>query len=48
LPILPLMFRTVRIWHPTNLRGIAFDTSSRPCYADLFLFGAPTPNRGKP
>ena len=48
LPILPLMFRTVRIWHPTNLRGIAFDASGRPCYADLFLFGAPTPNRGKP
>jgi hypothetical protein len=42
------MFRTVRIWHPTNLRGIAFDASGRPCYENLFLFGAPTPNRGKP
>jgi peptide/nickel transport system substrate-binding protein len=48
LPIVPLMFRTVRMWHPTNLRGITFDASARPCYADIFLYGAPTPNRGKP
>jgi ABC-type transport system substrate-binding protein len=48
LPIVPLMFRSVRIWHPTNLRGIAFDPIGRPCYADLFVFGAPTPNKGKP
>jgi peptide/nickel transport system substrate-binding protein len=46
LPIVPLMFRSVRMWHPTNLRGIAFDSMGRPCYADLFLYGAPT--KGKP
>jgi ABC-type transport system substrate-binding protein len=48
LPIVPLMFRSVRMWHPTNLRGIAFDPMGRPCYADVFLFGAPTRNRGRP
>lgn len=46
LPVLPLMFRSVRMWHPTNLRGIAFDAEGRPAYSDLFLFGAPTRNRG--
>lgn len=48
LPIVPLMFRTVRIWHPTNLRGLAFDAAGRPSYDNLFLFGAPRPNRGRP
>jgi ABC-type transport system substrate-binding protein len=48
LPIVPLMFRSVRMWHPTNLRGIAFDVSGRPCYENLFLFGSPLPNKGKP
>ena len=47
-PIVPLMFRSVRMWHPTNLRGIAFDAVGRPSYENLFLFGAPTPNRGRP
>jgi ABC-type transport system substrate-binding protein len=48
LPIVPLMFRSVRMWRPTNLRGLAFDASGRPGYADLFLFGTATPNKGKP
>jgi peptide/nickel transport system substrate-binding protein len=48
LPIVPLMFRSVRMWHPTNLRGLAFDGTGRPCYADLFLYGAPTPSKGRP
>jgi peptide/nickel transport system substrate-binding protein len=48
VPIVPLMFRSVRLWHPTNLRGVAFDASGRPSYADIFLYGAPTPNRGRP
>ena len=47
LPILPLMFRSVRMWHLTNLRGVAFDALGRPCYADLSLFGGPTSNKGK-
>lgn len=46
LPIVPLMFRAVRLWHPTNLRGIAFDELGRPRYEELFLFGAPVPKRG--
>jgi hypothetical protein len=41
LPVVPLMFRSVRIWHPTNLRGLAFDILGRPSYQDVSLFGAP-------
>ncbi|HSD89367.1 MAG TPA: ABC transporter substrate-binding protein [Kofleriaceae bacterium] len=48
LPIVPLMFRSVRMWHPTNVRGIAFDAEGRPCYADVFVFGPPTPAKGRP
>jgi hypothetical protein len=48
MPIVPLMFRAVRLWHRTDLRGVAFDATGRPGYADLFLFGAPIPNKGKP
>ncbi|MGE5185506.1 MAG: ABC transporter substrate-binding protein, partial [Acidobacteriota bacterium] len=40
-PIVPLMFRAVRLWHRTDVRGVAFDASGRPGYADMFLFGAP-------
>ena len=47
-PIVPLMFRSVRIWHRTDLHGVAFDATGRPCLADVFLFGAPTPTRGRP
>jgi MarR-like DNA-binding transcriptional regulator SgrR of sgrS sRNA len=39
LPIVPLMFRSVRMWHPTNLHGLGFDTSGRPSYADIHVFG---------
>jgi ABC-type transport system substrate-binding protein len=48
LPILPLMFRSIRLWHRTDVRGVSFDATGRPCFADLFLFGAPVPTRGKP
>ncbi len=48
LPILPLAFRAVRIWHRTDVRGLGFDASGRPSYADLFLFGDPSRNKGKP
>jgi ABC-type transport system substrate-binding protein len=47
LPIVPLMFRSVRMWHPTNLHGVSFDAIGRPSYADLYLFGSPTPARGR-
>ena len=48
LPIVPLMFRSIRLWHRTDVRGVSFDASGRPCFADIFLFGAPVPNRGRP
>lgn len=41
LPILPLMFRAVRIWHRTDVRGLGFDAIGRPDLASLFLHGAP-------
>jgi ABC-type transport system substrate-binding protein len=40
MPIVPLMFRAVRLWHRTDVRGLSFDASGRPCYADLFFFGS--------
>jgi ABC-type transport system substrate-binding protein len=46
VPILPLMFRAVRVWHRTDVHGVSFDAAGRPCYADLFFFGAP--QRAKP
>ncbi|MDB4963111.1 MAG: extracellular solute-binding protein family 5 [Myxococcales bacterium] len=48
LPIVPLVFRAVRIWHRSDVRGLGFDASGRPSYADLFLFGDPTRSKGKP
>lgn len=47
MPIVPLMFRSLRLWHPTNLRGLVLDPFGRPSYADIFLYGAPLPNRGR-
>lgn len=41
VPIVPLMFRAIRLWHRTDVRGLSFDASGRPCYADLFFFGQP-------
>ena len=51
LPIVPLMFRAVRLWHRTDVRGLGFDASGRPDLADVFLFGEPVrsvPSKGKP
>lgn len=48
LPIVPLMFRAVRIWHRTDVRGLVFDASGRPCFAEVHLFGEPQKSRGKP
>ncbi|HEY4058267.1 MAG TPA: ABC transporter substrate-binding protein [Kofleriaceae bacterium] len=39
LPIVPLAFRTVRMWHRTDVRGLNFDASGRPDLANLFYFG---------
>ncbi|HLL25621.1 MAG TPA: ABC transporter substrate-binding protein [Kofleriaceae bacterium] len=48
LPILPLMFRAVKLWHRSDVRGLAFDASGRPCFADIHLFGEPTKSRSRP
>jgi hypothetical protein len=45
-PIVPLLFRSVRLWHRTDLKGLELDALGRPCFADAFLFGSPV--RGKP
>jgi ABC-type transport system substrate-binding protein len=47
-PIVPLMFRALRLWHRSDVRGLAFDATGRPCFADLFLFGSPTPTKVRP
>ena len=41
LPIVPLLFRAVRIWHRTDVHGLGFDATGRPGYADMFLYGDP-------
>ncbi|MGE0548969.1 MAG: ABC transporter substrate-binding protein [Kofleriaceae bacterium] len=46
LPIVPLMFRSVRIWYRSDVRGLDFDASGRPGYADMFLFGDPVRSKG--
>lgn len=48
LPIVPLMFRAVKLWHRTDVRGLVFDASGRPCFADAHLFGEPQKSRGRP
>ena len=48
LPIVPLMFRAVKLWHRSDVRGLVFDASGRPCFAEVHLFGEPTKSRGKP
>ncbi|HVK88710.1 MAG TPA: ABC transporter substrate-binding protein [Kofleriaceae bacterium] len=45
-PIIPLVFRAVRIWHRSDVHGVRFDGSGRPSYADLFLFGDPVRSQG--
>jgi ABC-type transport system substrate-binding protein len=40
-PIVPLMFRGVRMWHRADLRGLRFDATGRPCLEELFVFGTP-------
>lgn len=40
-PIVPLMFRGVKMWHRADLRGLRFDAMGRPCFAEMFVFGQP-------
>ena len=46
LPIVPLMFRAVRLWHRSDVHGLGFDGAGRPCFAEMFLFGDPARTRG--
>jgi ABC-type transport system substrate-binding protein len=41
LPILPLAIRSIKLSYRTDVHGVAFDGIGRPCFADLFLHGAP-------
>ncbi|HTJ43127.1 MAG TPA: ABC transporter substrate-binding protein [Kofleriaceae bacterium] len=41
LPIVPLYFRALRVYHRSDLRGLGFDGIARLGFADLFAFGAP-------
>ena len=36
LPIVPLMFRSLLVWHRTDVHGLAFDAAARPGLADLY------------
>ncbi|HEY0250207.1 MAG TPA: hypothetical protein VGC41_01730, partial [Kofleriaceae bacterium] len=44
-PIVPLMFRSVRLWYRSDVHGIVFDALGRPCFADAFVFGTPVRSR---
>jgi MarR-like DNA-binding transcriptional regulator SgrR of sgrS sRNA len=41
-PIVPLMFRSLLVWHRSDVRGVRFDASGRLGFADLYWF------KGKP
>jgi ABC-type transport system substrate-binding protein len=41
LPMLPLMFRSLLIWHQNEVHGLGFDASGRPALADLYWFKVP-------
>ena len=47
-PILPLVFRSVRLWHRTDVRGLKLDASGRPCFADVFVHGQPVRSKARP
>jgi len=47
-PIVPLLFRSVRLWYRSDVHGLAFDNLGRPCFADLYLFGTPVPMKARP
>ncbi len=48
LPILPLVFRSVRLWHRTDVHGLKLDASGRPCLADVFVHGQPVRSKARP
>jgi hypothetical protein len=40
--VVPLLFRAVRAWHRSDLRGVGFDGLGRLAFADVFLYGEPS------
>lgn len=40
MPIVPLMFRSLLVWHRSDVHGLGFDASARPSLADLFWLKA--------
>jgi peptide/nickel transport system substrate-binding protein len=40
LPIVPLMFRSLLVWHRTDVHGLGFDAVARPGLADLYWLKA--------
>ncbi len=48
LPILPLVFRSIRLWHRTDVRGLRLDASGRPGFADVFVHGQPVRSKARP
>lgn len=48
LPILPLAFRAVRLWHRTDVRGLVLDATGRPGFADVFVHGSPALSKARP
>ncbi len=47
-PIVPLMFRGIRLWHRADLRGLRFDGTGRPCLEEVFVFGVPVKTGSTP
>jgi ABC-type transport system substrate-binding protein len=43
MPIVPLMFRTVKLWYRTDMRGLDFDQAGLPCLVQMFQYGKPKP-----
>ena len=52
LPIVPLMFRSLLVWHRSEVHGLGFDASGRPGLADLYWFkdraAKPRPGKATP
>jgi len=48
VPIIPIMFRSLQIWHRSDVRGLGFDASARLGFADAFIHGLPAKVKPKP
>ena len=48
LPIVPLAFRSVHVFHRSDVRGFGFDATGRVGFADLFVFGEPVRTKAAP